>query len=380
MAVSGRWASAEEPRLFDTRLDYSAAPGCPTASEFSVALKRRSPRIRLTVGASGDSRGRELLVRIERRARGDRDRDRDSTTLVEGHLTIRDGLGDTLEKTVRGEDCSVVASSLALVASVALDPVLSDSMNESKTEAPAPAQNEGSNSDSGARPTSAAGPAPSGTPSNEPAERRREPVAPARESAPEPAEDQPSPSAEAERRNRSNARNPWHLLVGVGGELVAGPAPHPLFATPLFVGVAREGQQGINPSARLRFEHSSTSTQTEGVGAEFSWTVAGVDLCPLAVPITSTLRFVPCARTVVGVMAASGFGVTPERSETRPWASVGAVGRLHWSLTSVFFLEFEGSLAAALVRDRFFIEPNQTLFQPSTLEGSLAISVGASFP
>jgi hypothetical protein len=111
----------------------------------------------------------------------------------------------------------------------------------------------------------------------------------------------------------------------------------------------------------LRFSISGTSVQTAGVGADFVWGVGSLDLCPIAWS-PSSFRFQPCVRTEIGAEAASGTGVTPERTSLRPFVGVGPIVDLRISIGR-FFLNAEGGAIFAPVGDHYFLDPNRDIFR-----------------
>jgi hypothetical protein len=150
--------------------------------------------------------------------------------------------------------------------------------------------------------------------------------------------------------------------------------PNVLFAVPLFVDVARAAG-GFGQSARIRFERVSGSTQQASAGADFTWTVVSLDACPFGA-FSGALRADGCLRAVAGALDASGAGVLPPRSASRPWVSLGAAARGRWEFASPFFLEAEAALDFPMVRDRFFVEPNTTVFRPAVAGWGVAAGLG----
>ncbi len=104
-----------------------------------------------------------------------------------------------------------------------------------------------------------------------------------------------------------------------------------------------------------------TTALTNGTGADFTWTAGSVDLC--IVLRSGRLRFNGCERTTVGAIDAQGLGVVPTRSATRPWVDLGLALSLRVRVVGPVFVEAAGQIGLALVQDRFFLQPNQTVFQ-----------------
>ena len=58
----------------------------------------------------------------------------------------------------------------------------------------------------------------------------------------------------------------------------------------------------------------------------------------------------------------------PVRSESRPWFSIGPVGRARLEIAGPVFAELEVALLASGIRDRFYVEPSTTVYRPRCLE------------
>ena len=69
---------------------------------------------------------------------------------------------------------------------------------------------------------------------------------------------------------------------------------------------------------------------------------------------------------------------TPDRSALRPWVGAGLLGSVRYVATRRFFVEVSGGVRAALVRDRFFFEPDSavTVFQAPVVSGFAGAAVG----
>jgi hypothetical protein len=166
----------------------------------------------------------------------------------------------------------------------------------------------------------------------------------------------------------------FSAAAGANGQVVSGPTPNALVTVPLFLELTRSSASW-GQSARLRFERGSGSSDQAGASADFTWTVVNVDLCPV-VALSGTLRGDACVRTDVGALDAAGVGVVPTRTTSRPWVSLGAVARGRWEFTAPFFLEAEAAMLLPLVRDRFFVEPDTTVFRPAVAGWSAGAGLG----
>jgi hypothetical protein len=87
-------------------------------------------------------------------------------------------------------------------------------------------------------------------------------------------------------------------------------------------------------------------------------------------------RLDACERSTFGLLEGHGLGVVPANSATRPWVDLGLAVALRARVLGPFFLEATGHVGAVLVRDRFFLEPNQTVFQAPIFTSEIGGGVG----
>jgi hypothetical protein len=302
------------------RLDYQVDERCPTADAFLAAVHARSPRVRFT--SDGE---RALVVRIHSAA---------TTGEARSKLEGRIDLGDT-HRVVTGATCAEVISALGLVSALALDPIATAGGGPAATTAD-PAR---ANIDAGA---------PSAAPAKH------------------------TPSAD-ERELPVESRT-WSFAAGADGEVVFGASPDPMFAVPVFFEATRAIGTHFALGGALRFVHAGDTALTSGVGADFDWTSGAADLC--AVFRAGRFRLDGCERTGFGIIDAHGLGALPSRRATRPWVTAGLAVALRARLAGPFFIEAAAHVAFAFEQDRFFLEPNVTVFQAPPLTGEVGGGVG----
>ena len=335
------------------RLDYAAPSGCPSAETFLDQVRARSPRIR---SGDGSERARTLVVRIT-----------SQNHRTTGRLTVREVDGSEAERSVVGDRCADVASGLALIAALAVDPTAGTSASPTGTAPPSlPAPP----SRGGAAEPSPIGPdaAPSAPPPEKPPAEPPTPEAPARTSGATAARDG-APASDVGRPH-------WQLAFGAHGAVASGALPGVLVTAPVFFEIARPSSAIAAPAVRMRFERAGSGVVESGAGsAEFTWTAGSLDLCPMAWS-RGAVRLTPCLRTEVGALEAAGVNVQPARTGVRPWWSLGVVARGRFTVYGPLFVEIEGALLGAVVRDRFFLEPGGTVFRPSLLGGSAGVGAG----
>ena len=144
----GRTAHAQVEPI---RLEYSAAPECPTVSDFARGVFSRTARARLAQEAEASAR--TFVVALGKNASG-----------FAGSLVVREADGTTTAREVTGADCATVAEALALATSLAIDPNASLEPNPEPAGAPSATP----------EPPPAAKPPPPAPRSRRPRGRRRE--------------------------------------------------------------------------------------------------------------------------------------------------------------------------------------------------------------
>lgn len=298
-------------------LDYSVEDGCP---DFEGFVAQISQRVRNAKHAP-EHADLHFSVRIVRRGaewRGEVD------------------LGaDGVPRDVAGATCDSVASALALIVAVAIDPTI-------VLDLPAPA----------------------------PAERTPPRRAPQSDDLDEPRKPSSQPSSRA------------LGLLGGGGSVASGPGPTPLHGWHVFGEVEPEGRTG--PALRAAFSRASSGAVEVGSGsARFVLTTARIEGCPGAVA-TGDLLLTGCAAAEGGAIHAEGLARTAlaePGSVTRPWGELGVATRFSWVIASTLRLEVFGGVAAPLTRRAFVFEnPREVVHQAPLLIGRAGVSLAAEIP
>ncbi len=235
---------------------------------------------------------------------------------------------------VSGESCESVAKALALIISVALDPVLS-------AEAP---------------------PGPAPEPVNAPAERRDIPPF-----LPDPPPD-------------PRARPVWG--VGVSPFVASGAAPAALFGVGGFGHLSLRGSSG--PAVRLTLSRASTGIVTVGGGAaRFVLSTARVEACPGTAAIgDGTLT--GCLSTEGGSVRAEGVArgqIDAPGKAARFWLDAGLSTRFSWSVLPGLRVELWGGVSAPVTRRRYVFEgPREVIHEPAPLVGRMGLGLASELP
>ncbi|MEO8797798.1 MAG: hypothetical protein ABI551_07935 [Polyangiaceae bacterium] len=334
-------ASAAAP----VRIDYAAPASCPSQLSFERELTTRAHNVHVTDDAS-----ERVVVHVEQR--GGR---------FDGTLSLREAGGAAATRSVSGATCAEVVNGLALIAALALDGPEPDDHDAGKSSSIEPKTTASSTTTTQRPPASVKPEAPTGT-------------KPTTLATPTTSSSEPSPDA----TTTTHPLRAFSIALGAHGGVVTGIAPSVTPTIAFFVDLAKTGDAVLSPSLRLRFERAGDSSDPFAQGAaHFTWTEGGIDGCPVVWAPIARLRLAPCLRAEAGIVEASGVDASPARSQTRPWLLLGAVGRGQLRLVGPVFIELEMALYAPLVRDRFYLEPDTTVFRASAIAwgGSAGLGV-----
>jgi len=308
-------AHAAEPETPEVvRLRYSATTECPSEVAFSGEVKAR---IRKPVTWTATLPARDITVTIQvanDRARGD--------------LDIVETSGERTARSIAADTCAEVASGLALVVALALDP---NARTEPLAQSTAPP------------PSPAAPPLPA----------KVEPPRPVRE-------------------------RPVRFFAGLAGGVGGGYAPVANIVAGALLGVRLETDSAFAPSLYLTPSWGKTGvTGPEAAEAKFSWLLVRIDACPLRFRASTSLAFWGCASSELGNVNARGTAIANPDEQDRLWADLGPGLRGRLALGS-WFLDVGGAALFTLTQHRFFFapdSPDSTVHQtgPVVFGGTLAL-------
>lgn len=335
--------AAAEP-LEPIRIVYDAGPGCPSSSDLEAEVRARTSRARL---AGPDERARGFAIRIVQARDGFR-----------GRLDVREPDGALSTREVSGESCAEVASALALVMALAVDPQATLVLrarpavaSASPAALPADALDAGttaldaSATDAATEPETAAdasAPAPPPKPSAV--------VAPV--SKPSPSE----PDLYAGRPVRAFVGLAYGARTGLGASLTG--------ASGMLLEAGLPPRGLLAPALRLSLEHAlGTSVATpSGSLAHFELTTAHLDACVVRLPL-GPVDLAPCAAFGLGALHAVGRVRRVEVPRTRPWADAAFTARARMVVLGRLSFEVDGGLSVPFVRDTFVFEPATTVHE-----------------
>ena len=340
--ASAAHADVTEP----IRVEVMAPDGCPGTDVFVSEVTARTAKARI---AAPGEQARSFTVTIEldgKRARG---------TLV-----IEDPRGPGASREVSGESCGEVASALALVTALAIDP-------KAKTAAKLP-------------------PAPPRAPPPRPPP-AIVPLTPPRAAQPPPPHaptpwwgpiGHPLPAAPT---TAPAAR--FRFAIALRGGVASALAPRLLPVIGGSIEIARVDAGVLATTIRLSLLRADSSAELVGPGpqrARFRSTLGRLEGCPVRLEIVRRLTALPCVLFEAGAVDADGTSPFAPASATRPWIAPGALGRVQVDVIGDLVVEIEGGAVFPLVRDTFYFAPSLVAYEVPIAGGFVGGGVGVHFP
>lgn len=318
------------------RVAVSPGVACADADAFYAAVAARTPRARRA--APGEV-GKTLQLEggpVGARWRG--------SVIVDGRAP----------RSVEAATCEDAVAALAFVAALAIDPA-------ARATPIAPSASSSSSSSASA---SASSPAPSPSAS--------------RSSAPAPSSAASAPPVVAPpvRASPASASAPPGFGHVDAPPRSPAPGPRPRLAVEAAAGARSVGALGVafapvlglalgfgegtwSPLVRLYAQRGATRTAVSDVGsAEFRWTFAQAELCPLRLG-DDAVALRPCAGFFVGALGAEGRAVVASASATRAWAGALAAIDARVRLLGPLAVGVRLGVEIPFARDRFFLGPDE---------------------
>ncbi|HEX2871071.1 MAG TPA: hypothetical protein VHP33_07445 [Polyangiaceae bacterium] len=237
---------------------------------------------------------------------------------VRGQLTVRKPDGDLTVREVPGVSCQEVEAAMALIAALMVDPLAGQ-----------------------ARPN-----------------RPKPEFEPSLESRPKPA----AWSLRAEHR------------------LSARTATTPNLAWGQALGAMLTYEAGaVKPSIGLLAEAAGgTATAAHG-SAELELTTARLVACPLGVQPASALDLRLCATAELGRLRGSGYATDAPATKAVVWSSAGIDLQARYELMRPLWVGLEGGFTLPFTRERFYVEPDETLHRVPAWGLAFSAGLGLRF-
>ena len=318
------WAgglAAQTAPLVAVSLDYSAPASCPDAQAFRQQVLGRTKRVSFAEPAATGPLA--WSIKIAETSGGSR-----------GTLRVSGEVPSKLERSVKAASCEQVVDALALVAALSVDPDASLTPRE-KPRPPAPP------------PPAAPPPAPA-----------------------------PGPPNTAQRAPADT--HATKLLVGLTLTGRSGIAPRLAWAPRPFVGVSFRSPSGYTWGLLLSAMQVRGSASVDVGRADFTWTLGRLEVFPVRASFGNWC-LEPALFFEAGQLRARGVAVTAAQELRRPLFSAGALSRLSLLAFDRLLLEVEGGPIVPLLRDRFYLFENTTVFRVPAVTGYIGAGVGVQF-
>jgi hypothetical protein len=336
VAATAFFASAaaqteEEP----VHLEYHAPSICDDDAQFFARARSRASRMRR---ARPDERARKFTVDIEQR--GGR---------MWGRLVVRNPEGRQTVREIEAKDCNEAVDALSLVVALAINPRAGAQTGTSvgpelDPTLPGPASN-APNAPQPPSPAGTTGPPGSAAPSTAPAPAATSPTMAA-----------PAPDASSSASGPFAAAGAplWAFRGGLSAWGLGAIAPQPLLGARASAEVLNLAERAIAPSFRASLGYAAQQGfVVDGGTAHFAYAGTNIEICPLRIPPGGALVLRPCVMADLGLVFVRGSDAQNARGETRPWADIGAGGRLEWALGRQLGIELDAGCMFPIWRDRF---------------------------
>jgi len=334
LVTGGRWSRERLRRHLLAGL--SLAFSCRAGVALAASPTRQSEPFRLVWSSSaGCGNARTFLAELEGRTallREARTDEHAITLIVEtfrvesgvrGQLTMRKPDGELTVREVPGQNCQEVESAMALIAALMVDPLAG-----------------GSERSSGGRPV-------------EPLERTPKSAPPASE---------PAWSLRAEQRLTARTAI----------------APGLTWGQALGVMLTRETGE-VRPGLGLSVQAADATTSASQGSAELDWVAGQLALCPIGVQPGKSWDFRACAALQLGRLRGTGFETARPATRAILWSSAGVELEGRFQLLGPLWLGWEGAFTLPFSRERFYLEPEQTLHRVPWWGLSFGVGLGLRF-
>jgi hypothetical protein len=353
---------ARAESLDPIRVEYTAPESCPGRDAFFAEVRARSPRV---IFAPDGQRARLFRVTLVLNERG-----------AEGTLALTEPQGPTSVRVVDSDTCAAVASAIALVAVLAIDPsastgLLPDVTSGSAVPMPVPLTG-GETENAEANGQAAKPPRGSG-------EIEEGNLAPSRLGGSPLVPTVPNRGSSEPLRFEGSASLGAHVLDATGG---AGAAVGPYF----FAALARVHPGVFAPELRAGLSYASRTIpdpnpENEGT-ATFTWWRGEVEACPLRFTLARTVHARPCASLRAGAIVSEGHGTRNSVTSTNPWGELGASALMEWDVVDPLRLEAEAGLGFPVTRKTFEFQglTADRLYTPGVVMPGGRIGLAVHFP
>lgn len=207
-------------------------------------------------------------------------------------------------------------------------------------------------------------PTPPATPSTSPSE----PAPP----GPPPGEapSTPPPPTQEPEAPKQGLRGSIGLHAGITGGV--GPGVAPMGGLYFDLAMVREGV--LAPSFRIGFDIAGSVNSIDNGGSHFYVMAGGsARVCPIWLPLASTLRVGPCAGFAIGWYKGGASDVVNASQFANAWVAPNLGASVDWAVSPKISLELAGGLVFPLERQVFLYAPRTILHEVPQVTGGLTI-------
>ncbi|MEZ4359292.1 MAG: hypothetical protein R3B48_03865 [Kofleriaceae bacterium] len=166
----------------------------------------------------------------------------------------------------------------------------------------------------------------------------------------------------------------WRAQATAAGQVAGGVSPGAMYALAIGARLERVGVARVALTAWLGRDNTSSNMGE----VSFRWTAARAGLC--LNPTIEDLGLEVCADLEAGVRSVAAPDAVRSAPARRLWLAAGAHAGFEWPESSRSFGQLQVGLATALVRDRFYLTPNETLHATPPIIPWLLLGAGIRFP
>lgn len=136
---------------------------------------------------------------------------------------------------------------------------------------------------------------------------------------------------------------------------------------------------GVKPSIEVAVELTdATATGTHG-SAELQLVTARLAACPLGLQPARALDLRVCATAELGRLRGSGFATAARASKAILWSSAGPELQARYELLKPLWVGLEGGFTFPFTRERFYVEPGETLHRVPAWGLAFGVGLGLRF-
>jgi hypothetical protein len=287
-----------------------AGEACFESAAIAEEVASRSPRIALLPAESTAPRSVTIVIPAAAGAE------------LGAWLTL-EGAGAPLRRELWAKSCTELVRAIGFVISVTFDPPAPPRAEQEEPETPSP---------SGVAKGPAAAPPPRSS-----------------ERSPQPHRDALAPIA---------APRLWRIGPGVGGRVVWGVAPSPLWGVSALVDLQVYPPQSVGMLLRLEGTYgASQSYKSAGGTAVFRAWTGGAHVCAVW-PLGGPWLLSPCLVGRGGMITAQGRATLESRRAQRPWWEIGGNALLQLRISPNWYLSTSVGGTRPLTRYAFQFEPD----------------------